>query len=205
MDSREWLRSLQDDVVQVEETEPASSIIDPCARLGVKPIAGGIPDAPIVKHDTYRMKRAGSCVHRGKCSCERVYLPDHRETFGICMCPPVDVERHNQENVGIRVKGIPTPRKALPKDRSLAGRMGHADLRGPHQATTYVNGQPDTDANRMVPRLESDIPYVWLEGPGRIVCTSCLNGPYPYTDTRRVRCERRPYRCESCGQEAKES
>lgn len=112
------------------QAQPVRPQLDPCARLTVKPLAGGMPDAPVVKHNM-RLGRDPKCPHRGKCACERVYMPDHRDTYGICMCPPVDVEAHYKEVEGIRIKGVSSQKRRMKPDRALAGKMqSSADLRG---------------------------------------------------------------------------
>lgn len=99
------------------------AIYDPCARLTVKPLAGGIPDAPVVQHSRDAYSNVRTCKHRSKCACETTYMPTHRDTHGLCLCPPVDVESFHNERVGIRVKCISAARKLMAKPRALAGNM----------------------------------------------------------------------------------
>jgi hypothetical protein len=146
---------------------------DPCARLGVKPLAGGMPDAPIVKHDKYRMRR--TCVHRHECGCEKTYLPDHRDTYGICMCAPVDVDAHYEAAEGVRVKGIAGPRKMLPKERSYLGSHG----------TALGSGKPTGELMVSKPAFDRTPTWYAYIGPkGRVHCAACCDDEVAHKTVR---------------------
>lgn len=119
----DWLRELVAEFSAPVQVEPVREP-DPCARLSVKAVSGGMPDAPIVAH-AMKFKRNPACNHVGKCRHtprhEDVYLPDHKDTDGICMCPPVDVQAHYERMQGVRSKGTQTKPKTLGAERLGAG------------------------------------------------------------------------------------
>lgn len=92
---------------------------DPCARLTVKPIRGGIPDVPIEHHETVKIsdpscstRFLGKCHHTPACIPLRV-VACHP---GVpCRCGPfVGKPRADWEStrVGTVSRGLSAPRKA---------------------------------------------------------------------------------------------
>jgi hypothetical protein len=202
----DWLRELVAEFSQASlvQSEPAASIPDGCARLSVKAVAGGMPDAPIVAH-TMKFKRNPACNHVGKCRHtprhEDVYLPDHKDTHGICMCPPVDVQAHYERMQGVRSKGTPTKRKTLGAERLGAGFYDSStNIQGSREPGELMQPTKDESLER---RLEHNIPYVDITQGGRIACKACQSEhPSIGGRTRRIRCERRAYKCDWCGDRA---
>jgi hypothetical protein len=94
----------------LEVEEEISTGPDPVGRCTVKPVRGGMPDVPIVRHVGF-----GACPP------------------GIaCGCPPVDVRLAQEKLVGIRARGSSQPAKTMPRadlrkmDESTGTTMGIA-------------------------------------------------------------------------------
>lgn len=106
---------------------------DPCARLTVRPVRGGIADAPIERHRV-KMVADPTCTH-GTCKhfprCERVPIIVCKPGEA-CDCGPVDVENYGRteagsteswadSKAGSRARGLPAHKKMAPFERHYDG------------------------------------------------------------------------------------
>ena len=76
---------------------------DAQARTYVKPVRGGVPDAPVERH------RPGCAA------------PTYR-----CLCGPVDVERFQAQTVGLKMRGASPAKPSMPRGelRTMQGSTG---------------------------------------------------------------------------------
>lgn len=114
---------------------------DPTGRYGVKPLRGGTPEAPIVRHVGF-----GAC-----CDPARPWE---------CRCPPVRTEGHAESVQGVRARGLTSPRPTMPRGELRSVAVQHpavgARLNVAGGDATSLDGPPLAEDLKLapLPRLE---------------------------------------------------
>jgi len=143
-----------------ESPESEATEVDPTARLTVKPLRGGSPEAPLVKHAAW-----GECLGT-------------KEQPWLCRCGPVRTEGHAERVAGIRVRGLGGNRPTMPRGELRSVQVQYPEVGArldtySHSEVSLYEGLKNPEELRLepLPKLEPLPPvadYHTSAQPGRV-------------------------------------